>query len=217
VSTARPVKVELSAVIVALQADEAQARPMVLTPAGPQGRDLPTAAFDPDRHRTLHEALADWVEGHTGLHLDYVEQLYTFGDPRRSSARDPDQPHLVSIGYLALVRPELAGRAADWSRRASTGPTRPSDRAWSRVRTITARGLASRCLRARSRDTAASSVASTARWNPPNPRSATIPPSPSKAAAASIAASLLAATRLPSVPSNQSVGPQAGHELVSEW
>lgn len=111
----RPVKVELSAVIVALQADEAQARPMVLTPQGPQGRDLPTAAFDPDRHRTLHEALADWVEGNTGLRLDYVEQLYTFGDPRRSAARDPDQPHLVSIGYLALVRPELASRAADWT------------------------------------------------------------------------------------------------------
>jgi hypothetical protein len=111
----RPVKVELSAVIVVLQADESQARPMVLTPAGPQGRDLPTAAFDPDRHRTLHEALADWVEGHTGLHLDYVEQLYTFGDPRRSAARDPDQPHLVSIGYLALVRPELALRASDWT------------------------------------------------------------------------------------------------------
>ena len=40
----RPVKVELSAVIVALQADESQARPMVLTPAGPQGREIGRAS-----------------------------------------------------------------------------------------------------------------------------------------------------------------------------
>jgi hypothetical protein len=115
----RPVKVELSAVIVTLETGDGPARPMVLTPQGSRGRDLPTAAFDPDRHRTLHEALAGWVEARAGLRLDYIEQLYTFGDPRRSAARDAGhdgaEPHTVSIGYLALARPELARAAADWT------------------------------------------------------------------------------------------------------
>ena len=111
----RPVKVELSAVIVTLETDAGQARPMVLTPQGAQGRDLPTAAFDPDRDRTLHQALGEWVEERTGLRLDYIEQLYTFGDPRRSEARDGDEPHVVSIGYLALVPPEAALATSDWT------------------------------------------------------------------------------------------------------
>lgn len=116
----RPVNVELSAVIVTLQIETGQARPMVLTPQGAQGRDLPTAAFDPDRDRTLHQALGVWVEQRTGLRLDYIEQLYTFGDPRRSAARDSvardtAEPHTVSIGYLALTRPEVALAASDWT------------------------------------------------------------------------------------------------------
>jgi len=111
----RPVKVELSAVIVTLETQAGQARPMVLTPRGPQGRDLPTAAFDPERHRTLHQALAEWVEQRTGLTLDYIEQLYTFGDPRRSAAPGAAEPHTVSIGYLALARPEVARAASDWT------------------------------------------------------------------------------------------------------
>jgi hypothetical protein len=111
----RPVKVDLSAVIVTLEGQAGQTRPMVLTPVGPQGRDLPTAAFDPDRHGTLHQALAEWVESHAGLRLDYIEQLYTFGDPRRSAARGAGEPHTVSIGYLALVRPDGAKLAAGWT------------------------------------------------------------------------------------------------------
>lgn len=110
----RAVKVELSAVVVTLERD-GRMRPMVLTPQGPEGRDLPTAAFDPDRDRTLHEALAGWVEARTGIRLDYIEQLYTFGDPRRSAARGPDEPHVVSIGYLALARWEAARLASDWT------------------------------------------------------------------------------------------------------
>ncbi len=111
----RPVQVELSAVIVTLETDGGRMRPMALTPQGPAGRDLPTAAFDPDRHRTLHEALAEWVEARAGIRLDYIEQLYTFGDPRRSAARDPGEPHTVSIGYLALARWEAARLASDWT------------------------------------------------------------------------------------------------------
>ncbi|MDH3668069.1 MAG: NAD regulator [Paracoccaceae bacterium] len=112
---AQPVRVELSAVIVTLEIDAGRARPMVLTPRGAEGRDLPTAAFDPDRHRTLHEALADGVEATSGIRLGYVEQLYTFGDPRRSAARDRDEPHTVSIGYLALVPPDGASARPGWT------------------------------------------------------------------------------------------------------
>ena len=111
----RSVKVELSAVIVTLKTEAGQARPMVLTPQGARGRDLPTAAFDPARDRTLHQALGEWVEARTGLRLDYIEQLYTFGDPRRSAAPDTAEPHTVSIGYLALVRPEAALAASEWT------------------------------------------------------------------------------------------------------
>ncbi len=110
----RAVKVELSAVIVTLEADGRRMRPMALTPQGPEGRDLPTAAFEPERHRTLHEALAEWVEARAGIRLDYIEQLYTFGDPRRSAAR-AGEAHTVSIGYLALARWEAARLVSDWS------------------------------------------------------------------------------------------------------
>ena len=112
---ARPVNVELSAVIVTLEPEDGQSRPMVLTPRGAEGPDLPTAAFDPDRNRTLHEALGDGVEASSGLKLGYIEQLYTFGDPRRSAARPPGEPHTVSIGYLALVPPEAATATTGWT------------------------------------------------------------------------------------------------------
>lgn len=112
---ARPVNVELSAVIVTLETEGGHARPMVLTPKGAQGPDLPSAAFDPDRHRTLHEALGDGVEASSGLRLSYIEQLYTFGDPRRSDARAPGEPHTVSIGYLALVPPDAAATTKGWT------------------------------------------------------------------------------------------------------
>jgi len=109
--TARPVQVELSAVILALDTRAKPARPVVLTPNGPGGRDLPTAAFDPSRHPTLQSALRDWVAEQTGLELGYVEQLYTFGDPVRSLA---GRAHTVSIGYLALTGPDAA-HGAGWT------------------------------------------------------------------------------------------------------
>jgi hypothetical protein len=108
------VRLELSAVIVALveQGDRlepvvAMTRPPVGDPAPP---DLPTAGFDPDRHPTLERTLRDWVAHSAGLSLGHVEQLYTFGDPARGLAGEG--PHVVSIGYLALARPQEAEGAA---------------------------------------------------------------------------------------------------------
>ncbi len=108
-------RVDLSAVIVALEEVKEGARPVVLTPRGPTGADLPTVAFDPDRHSTLELALRDWVRDATGLRFGHVEQLYTFGDSARRSAETPDSPHIVSIGYLALSRIGQDAKDLDWT------------------------------------------------------------------------------------------------------
>ncbi len=118
----RAVRLELSAVIFALAETRAGLEPVVATTRGAAFRDLPTVAFDPDRHRTLELSLRDWVAQSAGVTLGHVEQLYTFGDPARGggdAAADPaaqDGPHVVSIGYLALARPQEArGPAIGWT------------------------------------------------------------------------------------------------------
>ncbi len=105
----RPIRVELTAVLVGVIEAEGRAVPHVLTLPGP---DLPSRPFDPDRHRTLELSLRDWVESDTGHPLAHVEQLYTFGDRARDAEGERD--HSVSIGYLALVpgRERLEGQ--DW-------------------------------------------------------------------------------------------------------
>lgn len=113
----RTVRLELSAVIVALVEERGRLEPAVATVDVTDGPDLPTAEFDPDRHPTLELSLRDWVARSAGVSLGYVEQLYTFGDPVRERARaaDPSAPHVVSIGYLALARPAAAeGAATRW-------------------------------------------------------------------------------------------------------
>lgn len=112
----RPIAVDLSAVVVALDESERDAHPLALVDA--EGR-LPTVGYDPGRRRTLALTLRDWVRETTGLELGYVEQLYTFGDSARGAEDEPEAPHIVSIGYLALTRrrgPAPAGHAwARWS------------------------------------------------------------------------------------------------------
>ncbi len=98
---ARPIAVDLSAVIVALDETERNAQPLALVTD--QGR-LPTVGYDPSLRRTLVLTLRDWLRETTGLELGYVEQLYTFGDSARGAEDDPAAPHTVSIGYLALTR-----------------------------------------------------------------------------------------------------------------
>ncbi len=108
-------RVDLSAVIVALEEAKEGARPVVLTPRGSAGPDLPTVAFDPDNHSTLELALRDWVREATGLRLGHVEQLYTFGDSARRSAQEPGSRHVVSIGYLALSRIDDDAKGLAWT------------------------------------------------------------------------------------------------------
>ncbi len=64
---------------------------------------LPFGLFTPLAHRTLEIGLRSWVKEQTGLDLGYVEQLYTFGDRGRHAQAGDRDPHMVSIGYLALT------------------------------------------------------------------------------------------------------------------
>jgi len=66
---------------------------------------LPSAAFLPDRQRTLEEGLRAVVEAQTGLTLGHVEQLYAFADRWRDPRELSGGPRMLSVGYLALVRP----------------------------------------------------------------------------------------------------------------
>ena len=111
----RAVTVGLHAAIVAVTEEE----PRVLTvPEGAvDGRmaALPFGPLDPDRHRTLELGLRAWVHEQTGMHLAYVEQLYTFGDRDRAVAAD-GRTLVLAVAYLALVRERQVaeGHAAAW-------------------------------------------------------------------------------------------------------
>jgi hypothetical protein len=70
----------------------------------PASDALPFGPLEPERHRTLERGLRGWVEQQTGLQLGYVEQLYTFGDRFRDPRAAYDEPWVISVAYLALVR-----------------------------------------------------------------------------------------------------------------
>lgn len=120
---AAAVEIGLSAAILTVRNDE----PEVLTVRGtsdprmpkdvrPPSPALPYGAFNPLDHRTLDGGLRSWVSDQSGLDLGYVEQLYTFADRGRHTSPGEQDAHVVSIGYLALLRP---GIVAD-----DTGSTR---------------------------------------------------------------------------------------------
>jgi hypothetical protein len=106
---ANPVEIGLTAAVVAMRVDA----PQILV----AGDGLPTGPFDPLKHRTFELGLRTFVAEQTQLNVGYVEQLYTFGDRGRHARADDKDPHVVSVGYLALTRlPEddkkLAGGAS---------------------------------------------------------------------------------------------------------
>ncbi|MEO1694341.1 MAG: NAD regulator [Pseudomonadota bacterium] len=107
------VEIGLSAAIVSVRDDE----PIVLIvdkDAGASLDGLPSGRFAPDRHRTLEMGLRGWVADQTGVNLGYVEQLYTFADRGREHTPQDHDPHVVSIGYLALTQSSPAnGSTAD--------------------------------------------------------------------------------------------------------
>jgi hypothetical protein len=100
--TPLPVEVGLTAAIVAVRGDE----PTILVTRPGDGAmvALPSGPFDPVAHRTFEIGLRSWVAEQTGAPLGYVEQLYTFGDRGRHAQAGDRDPHVVSVGYLALTR-----------------------------------------------------------------------------------------------------------------
>src|SRR5262249_29104049 len=99
-----PIEIGLTAAIVTMEADA----PAILVAGDGGDRDksngLPFGPFDPLAHHTFEIGLRAWVEAQTGLRVGYVEQLYTFGDRGRHALPRDTGPHVVSVGYLALIR-----------------------------------------------------------------------------------------------------------------
>lgn len=99
-----PIEIGLNAAIVSVKGKS----PQILAVADPGGGpdSLPFGPYDAARHRTMEMSLRRTVEAQTGLHLGYIEQLYTFGDRGRHKLPGESGPHIVSVGYLALARME---------------------------------------------------------------------------------------------------------------
>jgi hypothetical protein len=101
---ANAISIELTAVIVAVTAEE----PRVLAIEDAQA--LPSGPFQ-SAHRTLQTGLRSWVERQTHHPLGYIEQLYTFAD--RDRTRNGAGERVVSISYLGLAREEKASGQRD--------------------------------------------------------------------------------------------------------
>jgi len=98
-----PIEIGLTAAIVAVD----KATPQILVAGGGDGGGpigLPSGPFDPVAHRTFEIALRTFVAEQTALSVGYVEQLYTFGDRGRHARIGDTDPHVLSVGYLALTR-----------------------------------------------------------------------------------------------------------------
>jgi hypothetical protein len=63
---------------------------------------LPFGPLDPQRDATLERGLLGWVRRQTGLELDWIEQLYTFGDQYRDP-REMGGSRAVAVAYLAIL------------------------------------------------------------------------------------------------------------------
>lgn len=99
-SSPASIEIGLNAAIVSVR----EGQPHILVSReGGQWDALPYGPFTPINHRTLDIGLRNWVSEQTGLELGYVEQLYTFGDRGRHAQPDDTGPHIVSVGYLALI------------------------------------------------------------------------------------------------------------------
>lgn len=97
------VEIGLNAVIISI-VDGYPSLLRIENSASSQTDALPYGPFDPTVHRTMEKNLREFVEEQTTLNVGYVEQLYTFGDRGRNRIKNDIDPHVVSVGYLALTR-----------------------------------------------------------------------------------------------------------------
>lgn len=96
-----PLEIGLTVAIVAMEGGKPQ---ILVADADKPPLGLPSGPFDPLMHRTFEIALRTFVAEQTALSVGYVEQLYTFGDRGRHARADDTDPHVLSVGYLALTR-----------------------------------------------------------------------------------------------------------------
>ena len=105
------VSVSLEAVVVAVTDD----RPRVLTVDSPRGPMLPSGSLDIEGDASLDLAMRRIIDEQAGFGVEYIEQLYTFGDRDRSSPFAGDEDRVLGVGYLVLTREAATtGRWVDW-------------------------------------------------------------------------------------------------------
>ncbi len=77
---------------------------------------LPFGPLDPAADATLERGLLGWVRRQTGLELDWIEQLYTFGDRYRDGRELAGAARSVAVAYLAIVDADqrAEGAGARW-------------------------------------------------------------------------------------------------------
>ena len=153
-----------------------RARPSRRRACGSGGRAAGTgprcrrAARSASSSRERDRLVGDVAAGHHQRHPDVGQQQVV--------QRRVGQHHAEVVGARRHRRRDArAGAAGRDARSARSASGRvASRRAREGSRAISANGRSSRCLRDRSRATAASSSARQARWNPPTPLTATIAP-----------------------------------------
>jgi hypothetical protein len=105
------VSVSLEAVIVAVTDD----RPRILTVDSVAGPMLPSGLLNTDGDASLDLAMRRVIDEQAGFEVEYIEQLYTFGDRDRSSPSVGDGERVIGVGYLVLTREAATtGRWVDW-------------------------------------------------------------------------------------------------------
>lgn len=103
------VKVSLDAVVVAVTDD----RPRILTVGTPDLPQLPSGHLDVAVDQSLDLAMRRVIDDQTGFEVEYLEQLYTFGDIDRHGGGKRDRS--LAVGYLVLTREApTSGRWMDW-------------------------------------------------------------------------------------------------------
>jgi len=111
--TGAALSIGLCAAIVAASEHE----PRVLTvrfaaSGGSPAEALPSGPLEAE-HRTLEIGLRAWVERQTSQRLDYVEQLYTFGDRDRVAGDGSLALPALVVAYLALAREARPAESTD--------------------------------------------------------------------------------------------------------
>jgi hypothetical protein len=76
---------------------------------------LPSGALDVAADASLDLAMRRVIDEQAGFEVEYLEQLYTFGDLDRSSPASTAGERALGVGYLVLTREaSTTGRWVDW-------------------------------------------------------------------------------------------------------